>query len=204
MIREYLKIVGGRILHEHLREAKIARHYEEFDGDHSSVGYRLDVSLPWLYEKIIPGGKSSGSSEINRETAAGSLAANQANSTEFRSSASSKTRFVAIDSRSPRWTSIRISARRSRTAFAIPTIFFFECGQVWDQRQGARPKADLEAAIKKLLQRQTLEMIGPPGPPPKSLATRSMLSLPADSRPEQPNADAKRLLARSNAPMLRP
>jgi hypothetical protein len=25
-----------------------------YDDDHSSIGYRLDVSLPWLYEKIIP------------------------------------------------------------------------------------------------------------------------------------------------------
>jgi len=45
---------GARILHERLREARITHHYEEFDDDHSSVGYRLDASLPWLYEKIIP------------------------------------------------------------------------------------------------------------------------------------------------------
>jgi S-formylglutathione hydrolase FrmB len=45
---------GARILHKRLREAKISHHYEEFDDDHSSVGYRLDVSLPWLYEKILP------------------------------------------------------------------------------------------------------------------------------------------------------
>jgi hypothetical protein len=43
---------GARILHERLREVRIPHHYEEFDDDHSSVGYRLDVSLPWLYEKI--------------------------------------------------------------------------------------------------------------------------------------------------------
>jgi len=45
---------GARILHKRLREAKISHHYEEFEDDHSSVGYRLDVSLPWLYGKIIP------------------------------------------------------------------------------------------------------------------------------------------------------
>jgi len=44
---------GARILHKRLREAQVAHHYEEFDDDHSAVGYRLDVSLPWLYEKIM-------------------------------------------------------------------------------------------------------------------------------------------------------
>jgi hypothetical protein len=40
--------------HKRLRQARIPHHYEEFGDDHSSVGYHLDVSLPWLYEKIIP------------------------------------------------------------------------------------------------------------------------------------------------------
>ena len=34
---------------------------------------------------------------------------------------------------------------------AIPTILSFKDGQVVDQLQGARPKADFEAAIEKLL-----------------------------------------------------
>lgn len=34
---------------------------------------------------------------------------------------------------------------------AIPTILSFKDGKVVDQLQGARPKADFEAAIKKLL-----------------------------------------------------
>jgi thioredoxin 1 len=34
---------------------------------------------------------------------------------------------------------------------AIPTILAFKNGEVVDQLQGARPKADIEAAIEKLL-----------------------------------------------------
>ena len=45
---------GARILHKRLREARISHHYEEFDDDHTALDYRLDVSLPWLYEKIMP------------------------------------------------------------------------------------------------------------------------------------------------------
>ena len=34
---------------------------------------------------------------------------------------------------------------------AIPTVLAFKGGQVTEQLQGARPKADFEAMIKKLL-----------------------------------------------------
>ena len=30
----------------------IAHHYEEFDDDHSGVDYRMDRSLPFLYEAL--------------------------------------------------------------------------------------------------------------------------------------------------------
>lgn len=46
---------GARILHKRLGEAKIAHRYEEFDDDHSSTSYRLDVSLPWLYARLMRG-----------------------------------------------------------------------------------------------------------------------------------------------------
>jgi len=44
---------GARILHDRLKRSGIAHHYEEFDDDHSAVDYRMDVSLPWLYAKIM-------------------------------------------------------------------------------------------------------------------------------------------------------
>lgn len=39
---------GTRILSKRLQEAGIAHHYEEFDGTHSDIDHRLDVSLPFL------------------------------------------------------------------------------------------------------------------------------------------------------------
>jgi len=47
---------GARILHEHLRKLRIRHHYEEFADNHSSVDYRMDESLPWLYKRIMRGG----------------------------------------------------------------------------------------------------------------------------------------------------
>lgn len=44
---------GARILHLRLRTLKISHHYEEFDDNHSSIDYRMDESLPWLYRKIM-------------------------------------------------------------------------------------------------------------------------------------------------------
>jgi enterochelin esterase-like enzyme len=43
---------GARRMTKILAEAGIDHRYEEFDDDHSSVDYRLDVSLPWLYGAI--------------------------------------------------------------------------------------------------------------------------------------------------------
>ena len=44
---------GARILHERLRKCHISHRYEEFDDNHSSIDYRMDVSLPWLYRRIM-------------------------------------------------------------------------------------------------------------------------------------------------------
>jgi S-formylglutathione hydrolase FrmB len=44
---------GARILHARLRKHGISHHYEEFDDNHSSIDYRMDVSLPWLYQKLM-------------------------------------------------------------------------------------------------------------------------------------------------------
>ncbi len=43
---------GARILHQLLERHGVPHHYEEFDDNHTAVDYRMDVSLPWLYEKI--------------------------------------------------------------------------------------------------------------------------------------------------------
>lgn len=43
---------GSRILHRKLNAAGIDHRYEEFDGTHSNIDHRLDVSLPYLYEHI--------------------------------------------------------------------------------------------------------------------------------------------------------
>jgi enterochelin esterase-like enzyme len=54
---QYFLHYGARILHHRLREIGVPHRYEEFDDDHSSIDYRMDVSLPWLYRRIMRGGK---------------------------------------------------------------------------------------------------------------------------------------------------
>lgn len=49
---QYMIHYGTRALVRRLRAAGIDHVYEEFDDDHSSVDYRLDVSLPYLYAAI--------------------------------------------------------------------------------------------------------------------------------------------------------
>lgn len=49
---QYFLHYGARTLVAALSRYGIEHHYEEFDDDHSSVDYRLDVSLPWLYREI--------------------------------------------------------------------------------------------------------------------------------------------------------
>jgi enterochelin esterase-like enzyme len=50
---QYHLVYGARILHRKLQAARIPHHYEEFDDDHSSIDYRLDVSLPFLYQALM-------------------------------------------------------------------------------------------------------------------------------------------------------
>lgn len=43
---------GTRQLAGKLAAHGISGEYEEFDGDHSGVGWRMDHSLPWLYQRV--------------------------------------------------------------------------------------------------------------------------------------------------------
>ncbi len=45
---------GSRILSKRLREQRIEHIYEEFDGTHSGIDYRMDRSLPFLYRALRP------------------------------------------------------------------------------------------------------------------------------------------------------
>jgi hypothetical protein len=45
---------GTRILSQRLAEAGIRHTYEEYDDNHSDVDYRMDVSLPFLYQALKP------------------------------------------------------------------------------------------------------------------------------------------------------
>jgi len=49
---QYRLHYGARILSKRLAEARIPHRYEEFDDTHSSVDYRMDVSLPFLYRGL--------------------------------------------------------------------------------------------------------------------------------------------------------
>jgi S-formylglutathione hydrolase FrmB len=49
---QYRLHYGARALSRKLTAHGIAHVYEEFDDDHSSIDYRLDVSLPWLYSTL--------------------------------------------------------------------------------------------------------------------------------------------------------
>jgi S-formylglutathione hydrolase FrmB len=49
---QYLLHYGARTLARKLTSYGLAHVYDEFDDDHSSIDYRLDVSLPWLYSTL--------------------------------------------------------------------------------------------------------------------------------------------------------
>jgi hypothetical protein len=49
---QYQLHFGARAFARRLRELKIEHRYEEFDGSHSGIDHRLDVSLPFLYEAV--------------------------------------------------------------------------------------------------------------------------------------------------------
>lgn len=49
---QYFLHFGARALTRRLEELGIAHRYEEFDGTHSRIDHRMDVSLPYLYGRI--------------------------------------------------------------------------------------------------------------------------------------------------------
>jgi enterochelin esterase-like enzyme len=51
-IDQYNMIYGSRLLHRKLEAAGIAHTYEEFHDNHSSVDYRMDISLPLLAKAL--------------------------------------------------------------------------------------------------------------------------------------------------------
>ena len=51
-IDQYNLVYGARRLAGRLSALGIAHHFEEFDDDHSGIDYRMDVSLPWLFERV--------------------------------------------------------------------------------------------------------------------------------------------------------
>lgn len=49
---QYFMHYGSRSLHQALNHAGIEHHYEEFDGTHSGIDWRLDHSIPWLASRL--------------------------------------------------------------------------------------------------------------------------------------------------------
>ncbi len=49
---QYNLVFGARQLRKRLDQFDIKHHYEEFPDNHSSIDYRMDVSLPYLYHAI--------------------------------------------------------------------------------------------------------------------------------------------------------
>ncbi|MBV1876295.1 MAG: hypothetical protein KUG79_01515 [Pseudomonadales bacterium] len=52
---QYSLLYGARRLADKLVRLNVEHVYEEFPDNHSGVDYRLDVSLPYLYEKLMQG-----------------------------------------------------------------------------------------------------------------------------------------------------
>ena len=50
---QYALIFGARMLTNELQSLDIEHHYEEFPDNHTSVDYRMDISLPYLYSKLM-------------------------------------------------------------------------------------------------------------------------------------------------------
>jgi hypothetical protein len=49
---QYALLYGARQLQQRLESLGIEHRYEEFPDDHSSIDYRMDVSLPFLYDRL--------------------------------------------------------------------------------------------------------------------------------------------------------
>ena len=45
---------GTRIVSRELGKAGVSHVYKEFDGTHSSIDHRMDLSLPYLYRALRP------------------------------------------------------------------------------------------------------------------------------------------------------
>ena len=52
-VDQYHLQYGARLLHERLDRAKVTHTYEEFADNHSSVDYRMDRSLPFLFAALM-------------------------------------------------------------------------------------------------------------------------------------------------------
>lgn len=52
-VDQYNLVHGARRLHRKLEAMGVAHSYEEFDDDHSSIDYRMDVTLPLLVHALI-------------------------------------------------------------------------------------------------------------------------------------------------------
>ncbi len=50
---QYSLVYGARTLRHSLNKLGIEHTYEEFPDNHSSIDYRMDVSLPFLYSKLV-------------------------------------------------------------------------------------------------------------------------------------------------------
>ena len=51
-IDQYNLVYGARRMHRELDRLGVAHIYEEFPDNHSSVDYRMDVSLPFLVKAL--------------------------------------------------------------------------------------------------------------------------------------------------------
>jgi enterochelin esterase-like enzyme/Zn-finger nucleic acid-binding protein len=49
---EYNLLYGARQLHDFLEDAGVPHRFEEFEGGHSGIDHRMDVSLPFLYRAV--------------------------------------------------------------------------------------------------------------------------------------------------------
>jgi enterochelin esterase-like enzyme len=57
---QYHLVYGARSFVRTLQAAGIPHRYEEFDDDHTNVDYRMDVSLPYLFEALMGAGGGGG------------------------------------------------------------------------------------------------------------------------------------------------
>jgi enterochelin esterase-like enzyme len=56
-VDQYNLLYGARRLHRLLTQQGVAHRYEEFPDNHSSVDYRMDISLPFLARALAAAGE---------------------------------------------------------------------------------------------------------------------------------------------------